>query len=93
MPLALFHPEQVRMNRSGDDPDGAAPFFLSGAAPGTSVLAGIEDRDTASTRQCSVSLSGRSSLVKMLPTCFSAVPSTVPEPTAIGTRAEAARAL
>jgi hypothetical protein len=57
------------------------------------VLAGIEDRDTASTRQCSVSLSGRSSLVKMLPTCFSAVPSTVPEPTAIGTRAEAARAL
>jgi hypothetical protein len=22
MPQALFHPEQVRMNRSGDDPDG-----------------------------------------------------------------------
>ena len=43
--------------------------------PSHQRASGIEDRDTASTRQCSVSLSGRSSLVKVLRKCFSAVPS------------------
>jgi hypothetical protein len=47
-------------------PPGSAPFFVSGAAPGTSVLAGIKGRKTVSTRRCSVSLSGSPSLAKVL---------------------------